>query len=322
MKNTLKRTFAALAATALTASMASMTAYAEAMSNYCDKQDNQEAAYDGSYWVQPKTWGETKIDPSTYTGDAKITIDKIELTVDEAKANPTQIVAIKGTGIQDKISTIGFHVLYDTRLTINKQGRKYADIGDALKDFTNEEVYIEPGLLNEVAAAGGDYTYNGTIFTFSFTVPSDVKGGEVFPVGIRYQYDGTTGDLLYNANQNAEGKLQMAYLFTQGIENGYIKITPPVTTTSTTTTTTTTSTTTTSTTTTTGSDTTPTTTSTTVSGSTKAGSTTTKKAAGKTTTTTKASDAPKTGVAGVGVAAAGLAIAVGTAFALRKKNED
>nr|MCR5730300.1 NPXTG-anchored protein [Ruminococcus sp.] len=41
----------------------------------------------------------------------------------------------------------------------------------------------------------------------------------------------------------------------------------------------------------------------------------------KTTTKGKAQDSPVTGVAGVGVAAAGLAIAVGTAFALRKKED-
>ncbi|MDE7226370.1 MAG: NPXTG-anchored protein, partial [Ruminococcus sp.] len=39
------------------------------------------------------------------------------------------------------------------------------------------------------------------------------------------------------------------------------------------------------------------------------------------TTTTKKADAPKTGVAGVGVAVAGLAVAIGTAFVLRKKED-
>mgnify|MGYP003320904214 CR=1 FL=1 len=48
---------------------------------------------------------------------------------------------------------------------------------------------------------------------------------------------------------------------------------------------------------------------------TKAQSTTTKKGSGK------SSDSPKTGVTGVGVAVAGLAVAVGTAFALKKKED-
>lgn len=42
---------------------------------------------------------------------------------------------------------------------------------------------------------------------------------------------------------------------------------------------------------------------------------------GKTTTTGKKNDSPKTGVAGVGVAVAGLAVALGTAFVLRKKED-
>lgn len=57
-------------------------------------------------------------------------------------------------------------------------------------------------------------------------------------------------------------------------------------------------------------------TSTTKASSTKASSTT-----GKGGTTTKKNDAPKTGVAGVGVAVAGLAVAIGTAFVLRKKED-
>ena len=35
----------------------------------------------------------------------------------------------------------------------------------------------------------------------------------------------------------------------------------------------------------------------------------------------KTTDSPKTGVTGVGVAVAGLAVAVGTAFALKKKED-
>ena len=48
--------------------------------------------------------------------------------------------------------------------------------------------------------------------------------GDLYPIGIQYCYDGTTGDLVYNEHQDDAGKLQMAYMFTQGIENGYISI--------------------------------------------------------------------------------------------------
>ena len=53
------------------------------------------------------------------------------------------------------------------------------------------------------------------------------------------------------------------------------------------------------------------------------GATTSAKASSstKSATTTKAADAPKTGVAGCGVAVAGLAVALGTAFVLRKKED-
>lgn len=347
MKNTLKRTFAVLGATALTASMASMTAFAAStpMANYCDKQDNAEVKYDGSYWKQPTAWNVAAIDPSSYNGSgAEVVIDKVE--VDEKDApNSIQTVNIVYNGPEEKVSSIAFHILWDTRMEIQKQkgGRTVISNADSLFDFASVETPIEAGLVSIASSAGGNNLYKGTMYTMQFKLPADAKAGDVYPVGIRYQYDGKTGDLFYDADQTQAGKLHMAYVFSQGIENGYVKVKGvPTTTTTTTTTSTTTTTTTSSTTTTTstspvtttttsnvgGSDTTTTTSTTGKAGSattTKSGSATTTKKPATTTkkaaTTTKKADAPKTGVAGVGVAAAGLAIAVGTAFVLRKKED-
>lgn len=346
MKNTLKRTFAVLGATALTASMASMTAFAAStpMANYCDKQDNAEVKYDGSYWKQPTAWNVAAIDPSSYNGSgAEVVIDKVE--VDEKDApNSIQTVNIVYNGPEQTVSTVAFHILWDTRMEVQEvRGNQVQDAKDALEGFSTVVTKIEPGLVSVASAAGGNNLYAGDMYTMQFKLPADAKAGDVYPVGIRYQYDGKTGDLFYDADQTQAGKLHMAYVFTQGIENGYVKVKGvPTTTTTTTTTSTTTTTTTSSTTTTTstspvtttttsnvgGSDTTTTTSTTGKAGSattTKSGSATTTKKPATTTkkaaTTTKKADAPKTGVAGVGVAAAGLAIAVGTAFALRKKED-
>ncbi|MBQ6180313.1 MAG: NPXTG-anchored protein [Ruminococcus sp.] len=340
MKNTLKRTFAAIGATALTASMASMTAFAAStpMANYCDKQDNAEAKYDGSYWVQPTAWGSTKIDPSSYSANGpEVKIDKIEVDASVAP-NSIQTVNISYDGPEKVVSTIAFHILWDTRMEVQEyRGNQVSDAQDALNGFSTQVTKIEPGLVSVASSAGGNELYAGKIYKMQFKLPADAKGGDIYPIGIRYQYDGKTGDLFYDENQSANGKLHMAYVFTQGIENGYIKVTGGTTTTTTTTTPTTTTTTTTSTSTTTTTtapvDTTTTTTAPVDTTTTTAGNgttTTTKKAAAATTTTKKKaaattttpkSNSPKTGVAGVGVAAAGLAIAVGTAFALRKKED-
>ncbi len=156
----------------------------------------------------------------------------------------------------------------------------------------------------------GDYGVDGTMWTLTFTIPADAEEGEVFPLDIVYQSAGTTKDAFFDVDRTEAGMLMEAYAFTQGIyspENptfaasaedvakcpnlanidstydGYIAIAGAVETTTTT-----------------------------------VATTTTTKAA---TTTGKKGDSPKTGVAGVGVAAAGLAVAIGTAFVLRKKED-
>lgn len=351
-KNTLKRTFSALAVSAVAASMVTMSA--AAFDNGCDKQDNKEVKYGTSSmtWEQPAKWNVPKIDPSTYTGSAKVYFDKVTLPYDKAaamaKAGTVQTINLNVEGAAGTVNAVGFHTFYDTRLTIvdNEDGDKMTG-GNAVKGFSESQVVIgnEGGQLNYVASAGGNKLKDGVIFSIDFKLPTNVQPGDLYPIGLQFWSDGKTTDLFYNQEQNDAGRLQMAYIFTQGIENGYIAIENTTTTTSTTTTTTTSTSTTTTTSTSTSStstssttsgtdtdtDTTSTTSGTgTVTGSSAGtgvvtkGSTTTKSSKttkSKTTTKGKAQDSPVTGVAGVGVAAAGLAIAVGTAFALRKKED-
>ena len=349
-KNTLKRTFSALAVSAVAASMVTMSA--AAFDNGCDKQDNKEVKYGTSSmkWEQPAKWNVPTIDPSTYTGSAKVYFDKVKLPYDKAaamaKAGTVQTINLNVEGAAGTVNAVGFHTFYDTRLTIvdNEDGDKMTG-GNAVKGFSESQVVIgtEGGQLNYVASAGGNKLKDGVIFSIDFKLPTNVQPGDLYPIGLQFWSDGKTTDLFYNQEQNDAGRLQMAYIFTQGIENGYIAIDTTTSTTSTTTTTSTSTTTTTSTSTsststsstTSDTDTDTDTTSTTsgkgtVTGSSAGtgvvtkGSTTTKSSKttkSKTTTKGKAQDSPVTGVAGVGVAAAGLAIAVGTAFALRKKED-
>ncbi|MBR5684287.1 MAG: hypothetical protein IKW96_13620 [Ruminococcus sp.] len=57
-----------------------------------------------------------------------------------------------------------------------------------------------------------------------FILPKNAKVGDIYPIGIEYYYDGAFSDIFYNYHQDDEGKLQMAHVFTKGIQNGYIKI--------------------------------------------------------------------------------------------------
>ena len=152
-----------------------------------------------------------------------------------------------------------------------------------------------------------DYETN-VLYTFNFQLPADHEfvAGESFPVEIHYN----TGDRFTYGEGTSEVELaDEEWSFANGITNGGITIVADETDEPTTTTTAAPA-----------DDTTTTTTAATAAATTTAAAGTTT-AAAKTTTTASKANSPQTGVAGAGVAVAGLAIAVGTAFALRKKED-
>ena len=217
------------------------TTIPEARDNYCNIQDNEEATYKGSYWVQPSAWGTTKIDPNAYNGNgAEIKISKITVKASNAP-DSFQTVKISYNGPEKVVSSIAFHILWDTRMEIQEYRRNVVqDANDALNGFSTLATEVKPGIVAVVSSAGGDDLYAGDMYTMTFKLPTNAKAGDLYPIGIVYKYDEKFGDLFYNANQNNAGKLHMAYVFTQGIENGYIKVVADNTTSTTTTTTTTT----------------------------------------------------------------------------------
>ncbi len=215
----------------------------------------------------------------------------------------------------------------------------------------------EQGMAGFFVCSSGNANYgnDGSMWDIDMILPQDTAEGDVFPLDIYYIESKTNEDLFVNVEKDTAGNLMQAWTFTQGIYNelwnpnfaadpddvarcaaladinntydGYIAIedAPPVTTTTTTeapivTTTTTTE-----------APIVPETTTTTeapVPGTTTTTTVSTAKPVTKPATTAKpavttkpAGNAPKTGVAGVGVAAAGLAVALGTAFVLRKKED-
>ena len=80
------------------------------------------------------------------------------------------------------------------------------------------------------------------LFTIDFIIPENAEPGEVYPIGIAYVDDDIAYDTFINSENDDAGKLQMTYVFTKGIYNGYIKMLGEKKTTATTTTTITTTT--------------------------------------------------------------------------------
>ena len=282
--NTIKRAFAALAVSAVALSATAINASAETAVGYTSTG---------------KAEG--------FTG-ASLELTQKTITIDEAKNAQEITLTVKGDGTQ--YDSTGIHVKFDDGLELVKS------------EYMEEEVLAVPKQnygASEVKEDG-----NGLFLTFANTTPKSAKAagsaiwsfqlkvknpeaGKKYPIQITY----TDGDLFDLKGSDTTDALR-DYAFTH-VTQGYIEITGGTTTTTAATTTTTSTSTSTSTSTTT----TTTTTAPKSSATTTKATTTTKKVS----TTAKASDSPKTGVPGAGIAVAGLAVAIGTAFVLRKKED-
>lgn len=208
--------------------------------NPFDKQDDMEVPYDRTRWVQPKDWNTPKIDPRDYDGGIMLYFDKIGLELEYAKGK-VQRVYFSITGATEPVSYIKFHVFYDTRLTVKENSAgKFITAGKGLNGFTTGSAKIEDGQLSFYAYGEDTLLDHSCLFTIDFIVPENAEQGEVYPIGLAYKDDGIAADTFINSHKDEAGKLQMTYVFTKGIYNGYIRILGEKKTTTTTTTTTTT----------------------------------------------------------------------------------
>ena len=208
--------------------------------NPFDKQDDMEVPYDRTRWVQPKDWNTPKIDPRDYDGGIMLYFDKIGLDPEYAKGK-VQRVYFSITGATEPVSYIKFHVFYDTRLTVKENSAgMFITPGKGLNGFTTGSAKIEDGQLAFYAYAEDTLLNHSCLFTIDFIVPENAEQGEVYPIGLAYTDDGIVADTFINSHKDEAGKLQMTYVFTKGIYNGYIRILGEKKTTTTTTTNTTT----------------------------------------------------------------------------------
>ena len=196
----------------------------EKIENPFNNQDNMEIQYDSKQWKQPKEWNCPAINPKDYDGGIMLYFDKIGLEPDYAKGKE-QRVYFSITGATEPVSHIKFHIFYDTRLTVTKNiNGEFVTPGKALKGFTTGSAMVEKGQLAFYASSEDTLLNNSSLFTIDFVVPDNAGQGEVYPFGISYVNDGVAYDTFLNSEQNDAGKLQMTYVFTKGIYNGYIKI--------------------------------------------------------------------------------------------------
>ena len=196
-----------------------------ALENPCNKQDDKEVRYDGSRWIQPEDWNTPTINPKDYEGGIMFYIDKIGLEPSYAPFK-TQRIYFSITGAETPVNYIKFHIFYDTRLTVkNNTKGEPATAGKGTTGFTTGSAMVKEGQLAFYAYSDEAVQIpHSCLFTIDFTLPENAEQGEMYPIGISYVDDGIVSDCFINSEKDEAGKLQMTYLFTKGIYNGYIKI--------------------------------------------------------------------------------------------------
>ena len=188
-------------------------------------QENKEVPYDGRYWIQPNEWNCSKIDSRDYEGGIMIFFDKIGLYPEYANGK-VQRVYVSVVGAQEPVSMMKFHIFYDKRLKIKKNSKdQVITAGRGVEKFTTGSSMVKEGELAFYSYSNNDIKLDDScLFMIDFIVPEDAKPGDIYPIGMSYIDDGIVCDLFINSAKDFAGKIQMTYVFTKGIYNGYIKI--------------------------------------------------------------------------------------------------
>jgi hypothetical protein len=160
------------------------------------------------------------IDPEKSTVKPIISLSKIEISLDEAKKSPVQSIEMSIKDADKKYVATGIHVRYDDRLKLVERDEMIAEGGPAIKRL-GTELSEEDNCIFLVTAGSGDYGRNGVMWTFDLRLPDNVKAGDLFPVNIEYDAE---NDLFASIVNKANSKYMEAWVFTKGIEQGYIKI--------------------------------------------------------------------------------------------------
>ncbi len=148
-----------------------------------------------------------------------ITLTKKVISLDEA--GETQQIDVIVSGADLKYCATEISIEYDPRILIN-----ITRAGNV--DATHQQELLGQADLSElnnkksirlITAARGNYGYDGVLWTFNITLPSDAQMGDAYLFDIYYNSSPKNLSLFYGTEASADDKLMSAYTFTQGIYN-------------------------------------------------------------------------------------------------------
>jgi hypothetical protein len=182
-------------------------------------------------------WLATTGTGATGDGDSDAAVNKPVLTVtvdgtaggkvfDPADAPGKQVACTIGvSGANKAYAATGFRVRYDARLALATDDFGEIDVmsGGALARLATDTPVEDPtaptGTKGFFVASAGQTNYglDGTMWTFSFTVPEDAAAGDVYPIDIVAGTTGTPHDLFVDMPVTAAGLDMQAYAFSKGV---------------------------------------------------------------------------------------------------------
>ncbi len=161
------------------------------------------------------------LDPDKAATKPTLSLTQETITLVEANANPTRKIVLSVSGADKKYARTGLHIEFDSRLTLMKDSATPSEDNYRLSRDVMDDGYHGCFVMS---SASTDVGRDGALWEFQVKLPSDVKEGDEFPVEIVYKPTQAVQDMFTNADQDTEGSLMEAYVFTKGIEQGYIRI--------------------------------------------------------------------------------------------------
>ncbi len=139
-------------------------------------------------------------------------------------------------GAEGKYASTGLHVKFDDRLQlIPVDDEDYADYGPAAKKLSAKQEldYVDEngdphGLFLTTSCGNGNGGKDGVLWSFKVNIPENAKVGDKYPIEVFFWVDKENSmrhDIFTNFANDKDGKNMEAWVFTKGIEQGYIEIT-------------------------------------------------------------------------------------------------
>ena len=166
----------------------------------------------------------TVIDLSKATVKPVIIISHEKLSYEEAKNSPVRTVNVYIKNAENAYANAGFTIRFDERLTLIKtEDDDIACVSHACSKCHSTFIPDTEHGFRAIIMSSDNVGRDGTMFSFNVKLPDDFdEKGEKYPIELYYN----AGDLFSNVAMDEESQLMEAWLFTQGIDHGYIEVEP------------------------------------------------------------------------------------------------